>query len=60
MDSAKKSLALPFLPEEEIESFVTPDKFHRVLRERIVAHRKDKLKNQRHLRKEVNRLNRLS
>jgi hypothetical protein len=35
--------------------YVTPDQCHKALRERIVAHRKAKLNNQRLVRKEVNR-----
>jgi putative transposase len=52
---------LPWYNTEHLHSgidYVTPDQCHRGLRERIVAHRKAKLKNQRQVRKEVNRLNR--
>ncbi len=53
---------LPWYNTEHLHSgidYVTPDQCHRGLREKIVAHRKAKLKNQRQVRKEVNRLNRM-
>jgi putative transposase len=49
----------PWYNNEHLHSgigYVTPEQCHRVLREAIVAHRKEKFQQQRHLRKEVNRL----
>ena len=49
----------PWYNKEHLHSgidFVTPEQCHKGLRESIVARRKEKLKRQRHLRKEVNRL----
>jgi putative transposase len=49
----------PWYNHEHLHSgidYVTPDERHRGLREAIVAHRKETFQQQRHLRKEVNRL----
>jgi transposase InsO family protein len=49
----------PWYNHEHLHSgidYVTPEQCHRGLREAIVARRKEKLQQQRHLRKEVNRL----